>query len=107
ALFAAQGAQVAGGAHAEAVLAALGEAGRYPDLIVADLRLADDANGLDAIAHLRDQFGTTIPALVVSGDLRESSEREVRGAGLALLSKPVVPASLEAAATGLVAAARG
>ena len=107
ALFAAQGAQVAGGAHAEAVLAALGEAGRYPDLIVADLRLADDANGLDAIALLRDQFGTTIPALVVSGDLRESSEREVRGAGLALLSKPVVPASLEAAATGLGAAARG
>ena len=107
ALFAAQGADVAGGAHAGAVLDALGEVGRYPDLIVADLRLGGDASGLDAIARLRGEFGLPIPALVVSGDLRETSEREVRAAGLDLLAKPVVPSSLEAAATGLVAAARG
>jgi len=85
------------------VLAALGEAERYPDLIVADLRLGDDASGLAAIARMRDELGEPVPALVVSGDLRAGTAREVREAGFLLLAKPVVPASLEAAASTLVA----
>ncbi|CAG0989325.1 two-component system, sensor histidine kinase [Burkholderiales bacterium] len=104
ALFSTWGAEIAGGAHADAVLAALGEVGRYPDLIVADLRLDDDASGLAAIARLRDELGVCVPALVVSGDLRAAAEREVRSAGFMLLAKPVVPASLEAAASTLVEA---
>ena len=103
ALFSTWGAEIAGGPHAEAVLAALGEAERYPDLIVADLRLGDDASGLAAIARMRDELGEPVPALVVSGDLRAGAAREVREAGFMLLAKPVVPASLEAAASTLVA----
>jgi len=103
ALFSTWGAEIAGGAHADAVLAALGEAERYPDLIVADLRLGDDASGLAAIARMRDELGEPVPALVVSGDLRAGTAREVREAGFLLLAKPVVPASLEAAASTLVA----
>ena len=106
ALFSTWDADVAGGAHAEAVLAALGAAERYPDLIVADLRLADDASGLDAIARLRDELGEPVPALVVSGDLGAAAAREVRDAGFLLLAKPVVPASLEAVASTLVASSR-
>lgn len=106
ALFSTWGAEVAGGAHAEAVLAALGEAERYPDLIVADLRLRDDASGLAAIARMRDELGETVPALVVSGDLGAGAAREVRDAGFLLLAKPVVPASLEAVASTLVGASR-
>ncbi|MCE7876422.1 MAG: response regulator, partial [Betaproteobacteria bacterium PRO3] len=103
ALFSSWGADVAGGAHADDVLAALGEVERYPDLIIADLRLAGEASGLAAIERLRREFGEPVPALVVSGDLREVAAREVREAGHLLLSKPVVPASLEAAASNLVA----
>lgn len=103
ALFSSWGAQIAGGAHADEVLAALGEVERYPDLIIADLRLADDASGLAAIERLRRELGEPVPALVVSGDLREAAAREVREAGHLLLPKPVVPASLEAAASSLVA----
>ncbi|MEO8486898.1 MAG: ATP-binding protein, partial [Betaproteobacteria bacterium] len=104
ALFSTWGAEIAGGAHADAVLAALGEVERYPDLIVADLRLSDGASGLAAIARLRDELGEPVPALVVSGDLGASAAREVREAGFLLLQKPVVPASLEVAASTLVAA---
>lgn len=103
ALFSSWGADVAGGAHADDVLAALGEVERYPDLIIADLRLAGEASGLAAIERLRREFGEPVPALVVSGDLREVAAREVREAGHLLLPKPVVPASLEAAASNLVA----
>lgn len=106
ALFSTWGAEIAGGAHADAVLAALGETERYPDLIVADLRLGEDASGLAAIARLRDELGEPVPALVVSGDLGATAEREVREAGLLLLAKPVVPASLEAAASTLVGVPR-
>jgi len=104
ALFSTWGAEIAGGAHADAVLEALGEVERYPDLIVADLRLSEGACGLAAIARLRHEFGAPVPALVVSGDLSPRAEREVREAGLLLLPKPVVPASLEVAASALVGA---
>ena len=100
ALFSTWGAEIAGGAHADAVLAALGEVERYPDLIVADLRLADGTSGLAAIARLRDELGEQVPALVVSGDLGAGAARDVREAGFVLLPKPVVPASLEAAPRG-------
>lgn len=103
ALFSSRGAEVAGGAHADEVLAALGEVERYPDLIIADLRLSGDASGLAAIERLRRELGEPVPALVVSGDLREVAAREVREAGHLLLPKPVVPASLEAAVSSLVA----
>src|SRR6185369_11554613 len=66
ALFSTLGAEIAGGAHADAVE-------RYPDLIVADLRLGAGASGLAAIARLRDELGERVPALVVSGDTGASA----------------------------------
>jgi len=105
-LFLAWGADVAGGGDAAEALRALGRLERYPDLIVADLRLERGANGLDAVAQLRDELGVSIPALVVSGDVSEDATRSVRSAGLALLAKPVVPAALAGAASVLLAQSR-
>jgi signal transduction histidine kinase/CheY-like chemotaxis protein len=101
-LFSTWGARVAGGTNVDDVLAICGEAARYPDLLVADLRLGDGACGVDAVARLREEFGARIPALIVSGDTGEDAERRVRGAGLALLRKPVVARKLEQAARALV-----
>ena len=101
-LFETWGAVVAGGDAVETVLAACGELGRYPDLIVADLRLAEGVCGVDAVAQLRDEFGMSIPALVVSGDTGSAASRRVRDAGLALLPKPVVASALESAAVTLL-----
>jgi CheY-like chemotaxis protein len=105
-LFATWGANVAGGHDAASTLASLGELERYPDLIVADLRLDRDASGLDAVATLRHELGVRVPALVVSGDMSASAAHSVRAAGLALLPKPVLPSALVAAATALIASTR-
>ncbi|HEX4885699.1 MAG TPA: response regulator, partial [Casimicrobiaceae bacterium] len=102
-LFLAWGAEVAGGGDAVEALRALGRLERYPDLIVADLRLDRGASGLEAVARMRDELGVDIPALVVSGDVSADAARSVRSAGLALLAKPVVPATLAGAASVLLA----
>ncbi|MFO1317134.1 MAG: ATP-binding protein [Burkholderiales bacterium] len=103
ALFATWGAEVAGAADAAGLLAAIGRTARYPDLVVADLRLADGGSGIDAVRTLRDELGFVVPALLVSGDLSAAAERDARAAGLMLLGKPVVPAVLEGLAAALIA----
>ncbi|HEY7902481.1 MAG TPA: hybrid sensor histidine kinase/response regulator [Casimicrobiaceae bacterium] len=102
ALFGAWGARVAAGSDAAGVLAALGALESYPDLIVADLRLAT-GTGIDAIARVRDELGAPLPALIVSGDVSPGATRDAREAGLALLRKPVDATALRIAATTFVA----
>jgi signal transduction histidine kinase len=102
-LFGTWGAAVVGGADVESLLASCGDAVRYPDLIVADLRLEGGASGVEAVLRLRNEFGAAIPALVISGDTGSAAECRVREAGLALLPKPVVAATLKSAAVALVA----
>jgi signal transduction histidine kinase/CheY-like chemotaxis protein len=87
----------------DSLIANIGAIERYPDLIVADLRLARGRSGIDAVRRLRDELGLSIPAIIVSGDTGSQAEREARAAGLMLLPKPVVGATLRAAATALVA----
>ena len=108
ALFTSRGASVAGGEDAASALAVLrASSGPHPsgaDLIVADLRLADGASGLDAVAALRNALGHCTPALIVSGDTGQAARAEVRSAGIRMLAKPVVAATLEhAAAMALLA----
>jgi signal transduction histidine kinase/CheY-like chemotaxis protein len=108
ALFTSRGASVAGGEDAQSALAVLrasdGPRPSGADLIVADLRLADGASGLDAVAALRNALGHPTPALIVSGDTGQAARAEVLEAGIRLLAKPVVAATLEhAAAMALVA----
>lgn len=97
------GAEVVRANDADTMLEALGDLERYPDLVVADLRLADGRNGIDAVERLRDELGIAFPALLVSGDLTANAERDARAAGLTLLPKPVVPTLLHALATALIA----
>jgi two-component system, sensor histidine kinase len=96
ALFASWGAEVVGGANAKSLLGAL--AGVVPDLIVADLRLADGGSGIAAIAEIRRACGRDMPALIVSGDTSEIAAAEARAAGITRLAKPLVAAALGRAA---------
>jgi CheY-like chemotaxis protein len=104
-LFAIWGAKVVGGRDAASLLEALGRWARYPDLVVADLRLCNGASGVTTVRALRDELGFAVPALIVSGDTSAAAERAARSAGLTLLPKPVVANVLEAVATALVARA--
>src|SRR5204862_477120 len=89
----------------EAILAALGERGIYPDLLIADYRLGNEELGTDVVARLRRELGVSLPALVVSGDSSEATLDTLRRSGLDFLLKPVLPEELKAQVVRLVAGA--
>jgi len=105
ACFAQWGAVVLGAGSAEEALAAVGAAGAYPDLIVADYRLADGELGTSVIARLRDDLGMPTPALLVSGDASDEAIAAMRGSALQVLLKPVIPEELRVVAEGLLTGA--
>jgi signal transduction histidine kinase len=72
-----------------------GEAER-PDLLIVDYRLEGAHTGIDAITALRSRFGAALPAIVVTGSLMSSHEREAQQHDFHLLIKPVVPNKLRA-----------
>jgi two-component system, sensor histidine kinase len=106
ALFAAWESAVVGAASGDAILAALGESGEYPDLVIADYRLAADELGTDVVARLRHELGWTVPALLISGDSSTATLDVLRASGLEFLLKPVLPEELKAVSSRLVAAGR-
>jgi signal transduction histidine kinase len=67
-----------------------------PDLIIADYRLESGHTGVEAIRALRDMLGRPIPAIVVTGSVLSSHEREAADHDFHLLLKPVVPGKLRA-----------
>ncbi|MDE2003170.1 MAG: hybrid sensor histidine kinase/response regulator, partial [Betaproteobacteria bacterium] len=101
-LFETWGATVVGSQTLDGLMTRIGDIARYPDLVVADLRLADGDSGIRAVRRLRDELGYPVPAIIVSGDTGTHADREARAAGLLLLGKPVVPSTLEAAAVSTI-----
>jgi signal transduction histidine kinase len=67
-----------------------------PDAIIMDYRLRDGRNGPQAIARLINEFGHTIPALIVTGDTATERLREAKASGYQLIHKPIQPAMLRA-----------
>jgi CheY-like chemotaxis protein len=76
--------------------AALLEAPRAPDIVIADYYLDGGAYGTDAVAALRESFGAQIPSLVITSDTSPRLRTELRRAGHAVLNKPVAPSRLRA-----------
>jgi signal transduction histidine kinase/ActR/RegA family two-component response regulator len=68
--------------------------GILPDVLVVDYQLGPAENGLELIGRLRQAWGHTIPALLVTADRSEAVRRAALEAGCDLLGKPVRPASL-------------
>jgi CheY-like chemotaxis protein/anti-sigma regulatory factor (Ser/Thr protein kinase) len=67
-----------------------------PDLIIADYRLESGHTGVEAIRALRAMLAQPIPAIVVTGSVLSSHEREAGEHDFHLLLKPVVPGKLRA-----------
>jgi len=67
-----------------------------PDLIIADYRLESGHTGIEAIHALRAMLEQRIPAIVVTGSVLSSHEREAAEHDFHLLLKPVVPGKLRA-----------
>jgi two-component system, sensor histidine kinase len=84
---------IVSGSEDEAVAVAR-EAGSVPEAIIADYRLRAERTGVQAIERLRHEFGSAIPALIMSGDTAAERLREARASGYQLVHKPVQPAML-------------
>jgi CheY-like chemotaxis protein len=61
---------------------------RLPDVILVDLRLRGDLNGVELLNSLRQEFGA-IPALLVTGDTSPDRLRLAAEAGIPLCHKPL------------------
>ena len=67
-----------------------------PSGIIADYRLRNDRTGIEAIQKLHEDYGSQIPALIVTGDIAAERLREVNSSGYQLLHKPVPALKLRA-----------
>jgi signal transduction histidine kinase len=103
-LYAAWGAEVIAARSGDGLLAALGETGRYPDLIVADYWLTRGELGTDVIERLRREMGLSIPALLISGHSGAGTLGRMHSPGCEILIKPVLPRELKDASVRLLAA---
>ncbi len=74
--------------------------GWYPDLVLMDYHL-DQTSGLDAIEWLRHNLGGHLPAALVTADRSPAVRTLAEDRGIAVVTKPVKPAALRAAISGL------
>ena len=91
------------GSFAEALEQAA--AGPAPiDVVISDMGLPGQGDGIDAIAALRNRYGTQLPALLITGDTSQAALQAAREAGLIMLHKPIKPGRLRAALAKAIAA---
>lgn len=94
---------LAAGEDAEQVRAELLRLGRAPNLILCDYRLRQGRTGIEAIQLLRNAFGSSIPAALLTGDTASDTIRIIQASGLPVLHKPLKPAKLRAFLSHLLA----
>jgi signal transduction histidine kinase len=80
----------------EAALVRLAERQQRPDLIISDYHLANGKTGIRAIEQINAAFGSSIPAILISGDTAPEPLRDAKDRGYTLLHKPVDPMRLRA-----------
>jgi CheY-like chemotaxis protein len=74
--------------------------GWLPDLVLMDYHL-DQTSGLDAVEWLRHNVGGHLPAALVTADRTAAVRMLAEERGIAVVTKPVKPAALRAAISGL------
>ncbi|WMT79680.1 MASE1 domain-containing protein [Bradyrhizobium sp. Ash2021] len=80
----------------EAALIRLAGRQQRPDLIISDYHLASGETGIRAIEQINAAFGSSIPAILISGDTAAEPLRDAKDRGYILLHKPVDPMRLRA-----------
>jgi len=74
--------------------------GWLPDMVLMDYHL-DQTSGLDAVEWLRHNVGGHLPAALVTADRTPQVRALAEERGIAVVTKPVKPAALRAAISGL------
>jgi Na+/proline symporter/signal transduction histidine kinase len=88
-------AEVIAAADPEAAIEAIEAAGRRVTGLLVDYHL-DRGNGVAAIRDIRRRFGEDIPAILITADRSPHVRSAAREEKIAVLNKPVKPASLRA-----------
>ncbi|NUR14342.1 MAG: response regulator, partial [Bradyrhizobium sp.] len=88
-------AEVIAVADPEGAIAAIETAGRRVTGLLVDYHL-DRGNGIAAIRDIRRRFGDGIPAILITADRSPAVQMSAREEKIAVLNKPVKPASLRA-----------
>jgi Na+/proline symporter/signal transduction histidine kinase/CheY-like chemotaxis protein len=88
-------AEVIAVADPEAAIQAIEAAGRRVTGLLVDYHL-DRGNGIAAIREIRRRFGEAIPAILITADRSPHVRLAAREENVAVLNKPVKPASLRA-----------
>src|SRR5580765_4685675 len=94
-LLTAWNAEVIAVADPDAAIAAIEASGRSVTGLLVDYHL-DRGNGLAAIREIRRRFGESIPAILITADRSPHVRAAARDEKIAILNKPVKPASLRA-----------
>src|SRR3954453_15024643 len=94
-LLTAWNAEVIAVADPDAAIEAIGAAGRGVTGLLVDYHL-DRGNGVAAIRDIRRRFGENIPAILITADRSPHVRTAAREENIAVLNKPVKPASLRA-----------
>lgn len=68
--------------------------GMYPDLLIADYNLPNDRTGIE-LAHLLKQQNSSLPVIVLTGDISASTRSLIDREGFTQMNKPVSAESLE------------
>lgn len=89
--------------HRRAALRELCQAGRPPQVVVADYQLDDGETGLEAFHSIQALYGKTIPGIIITADRSDEVHAAVRDAGCHLLNKPLKPARLRSLLAHLTA----
>lgn len=79
-------------------------AGAKPQVVLADRHLRDGADGLAALATLRERWGVRVPAALVTADRSESTRAVAQAACCEVLYKPLRPAALRRYLSGIALA---
>lgn len=87
---------------AKDAIAQLQQLGRTPDFLISDYRLPDNTDGIHVARQFREQYGNTLPALILTGDTAPDTLQRITQAGFLILHKPVKPARLRAMLTHLL-----
>jgi len=77
--------------------------GKKPNLVLADYRLANDQNGIDAIEGICRETKQALPGIIITADTGSNSLRHISESGYALLHKPLDPSKLRQLVTTLLA----
>ena len=82
-------------ASARDAIAELDMAGRRVTGLLVDYHL-DQGNGIAAIHDIRERFGADIPAILITADRSPEVRKAAQRDEIAVLNKPLKPASLRA-----------